>query len=86
VLLNPGVLIHEGKSPNGQNSGSFLGVVQGVGLQIEGDHVSWRPSVAVVAGQSRRNRYGSRDGPESTVFATASLGMAFHRRRSTHDH
>jgi hypothetical protein len=86
LLLNPGVFLSEGHSPNGQSSASFLGVVQGVGLQIEGEYVSWTPAVAVVAGQSRRDRYGSRDGPTSSVFATASLGMALHRRRATHDH
>ena len=86
VLLNPGVFLHEGTSPNGQNSGSFLGVVQGMGLQIEGEYVSWTPAVAVVAGQSRRNRYGRRDGPVSSVFATASMGMTLHRRRAKRDH
>lgn len=86
VLLNPGVVIHEGRSPNGENTGSFLGVVQGVGLQIEGEYVSWTPAVAVVAGQSRRNRYGRRDGPVSSVFATASMGMTLHRRRAKADH
>lgn len=86
LLLNPGVFLSEGHSPNGQSSASFLGVVQGVGLQVEGEYVSWTPAVAVVAGQSRRDRYGSRDGPTSSVFATASLGLTLHRRRATRDH
>lgn len=86
LLLNPGVFLSEGHSPNGQSSGSFLGVVQGVGLQIEREYVSWTPAVAVVAGQTRRDRYGNRDGPVSSVFATASLGITFHRRRTTSDH
>jgi hypothetical protein len=85
VLLNPGVFLQEGKSPNGQSSGSFLGFVQGIGLQIEGEYVSWTPAVAVVEGQSRRDRYGRRDGPVSSVFATASMGMTFHRRRAKRD-
>jgi hypothetical protein len=85
VLLNPGVFVSEGQSPNGQSSGSFFGVVQGVGLQIEGEYVSWTPAMAVVAGQSRRDRYGRRDGPASSVFATASMGMTFHRRRAKPD-
>lgn len=85
LLLNPGVFFSEGQSPNGQSSGSFLGVVQGVGLQIEGEYVAWTPAVAVVAGQSRRDRYGNRDGPTSSVFATASVGMTLHRRRTTRD-
>jgi hypothetical protein len=86
VLLNPGVFVTEGQSPNGQSSGSFLGVVQGMGLQIDGEYVSWTPAVAVVAGQSRRDRYGSRDGPTSSVFATASLGITLHGRRVQRDH
>jgi hypothetical protein len=86
VLLNPGVFLHEGRSPNGASSGSFLGFVQGVGLQIEGERVSWTPAVAVVAGQSRRDRYGRRDGPVSSVFATASMGVTLHGRRVKPDH
>jgi len=86
LLLNPGVFLHQGRSPNGASSGSFLGFVQGVGLQIEGEYVSWTPAVAVVAGQSRRDRYGNRDGPVSSVFATASMGVTLHRRRVKPDH
>lgn len=83
LLLNPGVFLHEGRSPNGENPGRFIGVVQGVGLQFEGTRVSWTPAVAVVAGQSRRDSYGVRYGPERTVFATASLGFTFHRARAS---
>ena len=81
VLLNPGVFIHDGASPNGANTGSFLGIVQGVGLQIEGDYASWTPAVAVVSGRAQHGGYGREYGPASSVFVTASLGMTFHERR-----
>lgn len=86
VLLNPGVFILEGGSPNGANIGSFISYVQGVGLQIDGEYASWTPAVAVVRGRAQHSGYGQQDGPASSVFATASLGMTFHRRRVKPDH
>ena len=81
VLLNPGVFLHEGTSPNGANEGQFISFVQGVGLEIEGDYVSWTPAIAVVAGRARHGGYGEQYGPERTIFATGSLGITVHGRR-----
>ena len=81
LLLNPALFIHEGESPNGANPGSFVGFVQGVGVLLEGRHVSWIPSIAVVAGRAERTSYGDRFGPTTSVFGTASLGMTLHRER-----
>jgi hypothetical protein len=81
LLLNPAVLLHEGRSPNGANPGSFVGFVQGIGLLLEGERVSWTPAVALVGGRARRDSYGRQYGPESSVFIAASLGVDFHRAR-----
>lgn len=81
VLVNPGVFLHQGRAPNGASPGRFLAFVQGVGIQFEGDHVSWTPAVALVAGTAQHNSYGARYGPVRSVFATASLGMTLHRKR-----
>lgn len=83
LLVNPGILLHEGRTPNGQTSGHFVGLVQGVGLEFMGRNVSWTPAVAVVAGQAQRRDYFARLGPERRVFAMASLGFTVHRSRST---
>ena len=81
VLLNPALLLHEGRSPNGENPGTFLGFVQGVGLLLEGDRVSWTPSVALVTGRTRRTQGGREIGPTWSVFGAASVGVTLHRRR-----
>ena len=83
LLLNPAAFLHEGRSPNGENPGTFLGFVQGVGLMLEGEHVSWTPAISFVAGRTRRTSYGEQFGPTTSVFGAASLGVTFHRRRTT---
>ena len=85
VLLNPGVFLHEGQAPNGASPGRFVGVVQGVGLQLDGERVSWMLAVAVVAGRAQRTSHGRQYGPVTSAFATASLGITLHRRRETRD-
>jgi hypothetical protein len=82
LLLNPALFLHEGRAPNGESPGSFLGFVQGVGLLFEGEQMSWTPAMALVAGRAQRNSYGQAYGPVRSVFGTASLGVSFHRSRS----
>lgn len=79
LLLNPALFLHEGRAPNGENPGTFLGFVQGVGVWLEGEHVSWTPAIALVAGRAQRNSYGRQVGPARSVFGTASLGVTFHQ-------
>ena len=80
LLLNPALFIHEGRSPNGENPGTFVGFVQGIGLLHEGERVSWTPAVALVAGRAQRTSYGQRHGPVWSMFGAASLGVTFHQR------
>ena len=82
LLLNPALFLHDGASPNGWNRGTFVAFVQGAGVLLEGERVSLTPAVALVLGSARRDRSGTRTGPEATAFATASLGITFHRRRA----
>ena len=82
LLLNPALLVHHGASPNGRSRGTFVAFVQGAGVLLEGERVSLTPAVALVLGSARRDRWGERSGPEATAFATASLGLTFHRRRA----
>jgi hypothetical protein len=82
LLLNPALFLHEGRAPNGESPGSFVGFVQGVGLLFEGERMSLTPSLALVAGRAQRNSYGQAHGPVGSIFGTASLGVTFHRRRS----
>jgi hypothetical protein len=77
LLLNPALFLHEGRAPNGENPGSFFGFVQGVGLLLEGEHVSWTPAIALVAGRAQRNSSGQQYGPVGSVFGAASLGVTF---------
>ena len=82
LLLNPALFVHHGRSPNGENPGSFVAFVQGVGLLLERESVSFTPGVALVAGRAERTSYGRQFGPVTSVFGTASLGLTFHRRRT----
>jgi hypothetical protein len=81
LLLNPAVVLHWGNSPNGENPGHYLGLVQGVGMEMEGDHVSFIPAASVVLLRGKRTSYGQSDGSFTTAFATASIGVVFHRKR-----
>jgi hypothetical protein len=81
VLINPGLFLHAGNSPNGQNPGHFLAFVQGVGVEHRGERRTVVPAVALIVGRGERDSYGQGDGPFTTVFGTASLSVTFHRRR-----
>jgi hypothetical protein len=82
LLLNPGLFVHEGRSPNGASRGHFVGFTQGVGLLIPGAHVDLTPAVTLVAGSARREGYGTVHGPAQSAFATASVALTLHRERT----
>ncbi len=79
LMLNPALLLHEGRSPNRQNHGTFFGVVQGVGLLIPGEWISVTPALALVAGRAEHTSYRERHGPEWRLFGVASIGITIHR-------
>ncbi|HEY0035297.1 MAG TPA: hypothetical protein VGB66_01355 [Longimicrobium sp.] len=82
LLLNPAVVVHWGNSPNGENPAHFVGLSQGVGVELEGNRVSFIPAASVVALRGERSSYGTSDGPFTAAFATASVAVVFHRKRS----
>ena len=82
LLLNPAVVLHWGNSPNGENPGHFVGLVQGVGLEMEGKNVSFIPAASVVLMGGERSSYGESQGSFTTAFATASVAVVFHRART----
>ena len=82
LLWNPGLFAHFGNSPNGENPGHFLAMVQAVGLEHRGERRTMVPAVALVVGQGRRESYDTSEGPFTTVFGVATLSVTFHRRRS----
>ena len=81
LLLNPGLFYHSGRSPNGENPGSFLGLVQGVGIEFDYGAMSIRPAAAIVWGRAERTSFGQRYGPTTRAFGTASLGVSLHGAR-----
>jgi hypothetical protein len=83
LLVNPAVLLHWGNSPNGENPGYYVGLVQGVGMEEEGDHASFIPAVSVGLLSGKRSSYGQSGGPFTTAFATASLTVVLHRKRAS---
>jgi hypothetical protein len=69
LLWNPGVFYHSNKPSNGNSVGSFLGLVQGFGLELG----SVTPSIAIVWGKAERRTGGISRGPTQKVFVTAAL-------------
>jgi hypothetical protein len=82
LLLNPAIVLHRGNSPNGENPGHFLALVQGVGVELEGRNVSFIPGGSLVLLRGDRSSYGQPEGPFTTAFATASVAVVFHRKRT----
>jgi hypothetical protein len=83
LLLNPGLFLHTGSSPNDETSGSFLAFVQGIGIQFEGESVVMAPAFTVGFGGGKRESSGQQIGPFTTVFGTASLNITFRRSRGS---
>lgn len=82
LLWNPGLVIHFGNSPNGQNPGTFLGIAQGFGAELGTKQTVFTPSVALVYGRtSRSGGFDFQNGTESKVFATAAMSMTFRPRK-----
>lgn len=80
LLYNPAVGLHIGNSPNGQNPGHMLTLVQGIGIQFASRNLTFVPSFALVLGSGGRTSYGE---PSSfnTAFGTFSGSLSFHRAR-----
>jgi hypothetical protein len=82
LLLTPALFVHHGGTEGEPGSrGSFVAFVQGIGLLIEGERASFVPALTVVAGRTRRTSVYEEIGPTRTVFAVASFGLTFHRKR-----
>lgn len=80
VLWNPGIVYHTGNSPNGENPGRFLGLVQAVGVQAGSGPIRLVPSAGVVWGRASRESYGEAIGPESRFFGFGAVSLQFSRR------
>ncbi len=81
VLWNPSVIYHVGRNSDGTSSGSFIGLVQGIGLERDFGSIALIPSAALVVGHGQRTTLNQSYGPETRAFATAALSMTFGGRR-----
>jgi hypothetical protein len=79
LVLNPGVFYHTAHAHGWATRPSFVALVQGVGLLLEGNSVSLAPGLSVIAGRGQQPNYSR---PFSTVFAMASVTVTVHRRRA----
>jgi len=81
LLFNPGVFYQVGNSPNGQNPGSFLGLVGAFGVEMGSGPVALTPGLAFVRGRAEHRSYGVEHGPVTQPFVALSLGLVFRRGR-----
>jgi hypothetical protein len=80
LLWNPAVFHNSTSSPNDANHGWFIGVVQGVGLEIgTGSSVTFTPSVALVWGRAEYEN-PQPHGPENRFFGTGALSVTLGRK------
>ena len=79
LLWNPGVFHTSITSPNGANHGSFIGLVQGIGLELGSGAVTFTPSVAAVWGRAEYNN-PEQHGPENRLFGMGALSVTLGRK------
>lgn len=81
LLWNPGIVVTTGASPNGENPGTFIGIANGVGLEMAEGNMAWTPSLSIVSGRAGRTSYGQTYGPSYSTFATAAMSVTFRRKK-----
>jgi hypothetical protein len=79
LLWNPGLFHNSTSSPNGANHGWFVGVVQGVGLELGTGSITFTPSAALVWGRAEYEN-PNQHGPEDRLFGTGALSVTFGRK------
>jgi hypothetical protein len=76
-MWNPGVYVLNASSGDGIGHGSFIGITQGVGLQLGAGSFVFTPSAAVVWGMADRTAWSRELGPESHLFGTVGVAIGF---------
>jgi hypothetical protein len=77
LLMNPGLLLNTGNSPNGENPGSFWAITQGFGLELRWDGTSWTPFMTWVGGWTRRTHWGETRPVTGTSFVVSGMSVTF---------
>jgi hypothetical protein len=81
LLWNPAVFQNSTSSPNGANHGWFVGLVQGVGLELGTGSITFTPSAALVWGRAEYEN-PNQHGPETRLFGMGAMSVTFGRRVS----
>jgi hypothetical protein len=76
-LINPGVFLHTGNSPNGANPGTFIAFAQGLGLAFEVAGVNLNPAFTGLLGGGDRGGGTEEAGSFNAAFAVGSLSVIF---------
>lgn len=79
LLWNPAVFHNSTSSPNGANHGWFVGLVQGVGLELGTGSITVTPSVALVWGRAEYEN-PEQHGPETRLFGMGALSVTMGRK------
>lgn len=81
ISYNPGLFYHTGTAPNGDWPGHFLGLVQGIGIPIEGERVIFTPGLSLIIGTGQRQEVDRTNRSFTTIFGALSMGLSFHGPR-----
>lgn len=71
LMIDPGLIYHQGHSPNGANTGSILGLVVGFGVERPGGF--WVPTVSAGITHAGHTVAGTQYGPELRAFLAGGL-------------
>jgi hypothetical protein len=76
LLLDPGLFMLAGSSPNGANDGSIIAFVQGAGLDFDLGGFGITPAVSLVAGHAQHSVAGRAAERGAAFFPVASIAFS----------
>lgn len=77
LLWNPGLFWLSGNSPNGENRGGIVAVVNGLGVELDQGPVAVTPSLSLILSRAGHQSYLRQRVSENKAFLTGAISLAF---------